>query len=113
MFLQEGDIIKCDFSGSIGHEQSGVRPAVVVSQYSSNANSGLAMVCPVTSRTKGYFAEAPVKNLYLDGVVLTNQLRTIDYKARKVEVFGTINNDILLGIRQKIMIILGMSTKKL
>ena len=80
-----GDIIWISFSPQRGHEERGHRPAVVLSKRSYNERSGLALVCPVTSRVKGYPFEVPVKTKTITGVALADQIRSVDWSARKAE----------------------------
>ena len=81
-----GDIIWTDFDPQAGHEQAGSRPALVLSRHVFNAASGLAICCPITGRQKGYPFEVPLPaNLEIYGVVLVDQIRSIDWRAREVE----------------------------
>ena len=71
-----GDVVWINFSPQAGHEQAGRRPAVVLSSRSYNKPSGLALVCPVTNRAKGYPFEVPMpENSPVTGVVLVDQIR--------------------------------------
>jgi mRNA interferase MazF len=72
------------FDPHAGHEQAGRRPAVVISPRRYNSLSGLALLCPVTSQTKGYpFEVALPAGLPIDGAVLSDQVRSLDWRARK------------------------------
>jgi mRNA interferase MazF len=83
---ERGDLVWLDFHPQSGHEQAGRRPAVVISPKVYNQKTGLAIFCPVTSRSKGYPFEVPVApHLPVSGVVLTDQLRNLDWRARKVK----------------------------
>jgi mRNA interferase MazF len=69
-----------------GHEQSGRRPVLVLSPAAYNGRTGLAVVCPVTSRIKGYPFEVLIPDTApVHGVVLADQLRSIDWRARRAE----------------------------
>lgn len=71
------------FSTSTGHEQAGHRPAVVVSPAAYNAKVGLGLFCPITSREKGYPFEVSLPaGLPLTGVVLSDQIKSLDWRAR-------------------------------
>ncbi len=71
------------FSTSTGHEQAGHRPAVVVSPAAYNAKVGLGLFCPITSREKGYPFEVSLPaGLPLAGVVLSDQIKSLDWRAR-------------------------------
>ena len=76
-------IVIVDFDPTAGHEQSGLRRALVVS-YESFHRSGMAVVCPITSRPPKYAGEVPIPAGHagqtLDGLVMVHQLRTIDLR---------------------------------
>ena len=78
-----GDVVWLDFSPQAGHEQAGRRPAFVVSPAVYNGKVGLALCCPITNQTKGYPFEVPIPaGLPLTGVVLADQLKSLDWRAR-------------------------------
>ena len=82
-----GDLITCFFSDVTGHEQSGYRRALVLSPRIINEPSGLAIVCPTTNRKRSYPFEVDIpEGVKVTGVILANQLRTIDWSARNVEI---------------------------
>jgi mRNA interferase MazF len=84
-----GDLVWLDFDPQAGHEQSGRRPAMVVSPRAYNHATGLALCCPITSRVKGYpFEVALPEGLAASGVVLSDQLRSLDWRARKASRLG-------------------------
>ena len=90
---ERGDIVWLKFSPTTGHEQSGRRPAVVVSPQSYNRKTGMALVVPVTSKVKGYpFEVAIVIDSRTDGVALCDQLRLIDWKERGVTLNDTLSS---------------------
>ena len=70
-----------------GHEQAGRRPALVVSPLEYNKRVGLALMCPVTNRAKGYPFEVILPdNLEISGVVLADQIKSLDWKAREAQI---------------------------
>jgi mRNA interferase MazF len=81
---EQGDIVWVDFNPTRGHEQKGKRPAFVVSRRAYNEKSGLALLCPITSQEKGYPFEVRINNDKITGVVLSDQLRSVDWKERMV-----------------------------
>ena len=84
-----GDLVWIDMSPQSGHEQGGRRPALVLSPESYNAKAGLALLCPVTGRRKGYPFEVTLPpGLPVQGVVLSDQVRSLDWRARRVEHAG-------------------------
>lgn len=81
---RRGDLVWLSFSPQSGHEQAGVRPALTLSPEEYNRKVGLAVFCPVTSKAKGYPFEVPLPaGLEVSGVVLSDQLRSLDWKARR------------------------------
>jgi len=81
-----GDLVWLIFDPQAGHEQAGRRPAVVLSPRAYNLRVGLALFCPITSKQKGYPFEVPVPaGLSISGVVLADQVKSLDWRARHVE----------------------------
>ncbi len=79
-----GDAVWLTFDPQAGHEQAGRRPALVISPKSYNGRTGLAILCPVTSQVKGYPFEVVVPaGLPIDGAVLSDQVRSLDWRARR------------------------------
>jgi len=86
---ERGDIIWLSFTPQTGHEQAGRRPALVLSPAAYNEKVGLAIVCPITSQVKGYpFEVALPVGLVNSGVVLSDQVKSLDWRARQAEFSG-------------------------
>lgn len=84
-----GDLIWLDFDPQAGREQAGRRPAIVLSEFDFNELTGFAWVCPITNQTKNYaFEVALPEGLQINGVVLTDQLKSLDVNKRKIKVVG-------------------------
>ncbi|MYA64343.1 MAG: endoribonuclease MazF [Gemmatimonadetes bacterium] len=82
-----GDLVWLSFSPQAGHEMSGRRPALVLSPRSYNEKTGLALACPVTSRSKGYPFEVHLPaGGSITGVVLADQVKCLDWRARRAEL---------------------------
>jgi mRNA interferase MazF len=77
-----GDLVWLSFDPQAGHEQAGRRPALVISPKAYNVKVGLAIFCPITSRVKGYPFEVVVTGDTISGVVLADQVRSQDWRAR-------------------------------
>ncbi len=92
---ERGDVVWLDFNPVRGHEQSGRRPALVVSSQKYNAKSGLALVCPITSQVKGYPFEVALDSKLVQGVILADQIRGIDWKERKAEKISTVSETVV------------------
>jgi mRNA interferase MazF len=81
---ERGDLVWLNFDP--GYEQAGRRPAVVISPAAYNRLLGLALFCPITTRRKGYLWEVPLPDgLPVNGYILTDQLRSLDWRARRAE----------------------------
>ncbi|MFA6257932.1 MAG: type II toxin-antitoxin system PemK/MazF family toxin [Candidatus Paceibacterota bacterium] len=87
---ERGNIVWIDFSPTKGHEQSGLRPAVVISSNEYNSFSGLVLVCPMTSKHKGYFFEVLIKGPKEKSFVLADQIRSFDIKERIKKITGKV-----------------------
>ena len=83
---RRGDVVWLTFDPQAGHEQAGRRPALVVSPEAYNGKVGLAIFCPVTTQVKGYPFEVLLpKGLAVEGVVLTDQVKSLDWRVRRAE----------------------------
>ncbi len=81
-----GDMVWLTFSPQTGREQSGRRPALVISPKIYNRKTDLALFCPITSQEKGYPFEVKIPSgLKIEGVILSDQIRSLDWRARKSE----------------------------
>ena len=101
---KRGDAVWLDFDPQVGREQAGRRPAVVLSPASYNAKAGLAMVCPVTSRVKGYPFEEPLPpGLPIQGVVLCDQVRSLDWQSRRAELICRLPPDLVEDAGAKVV----------
>ncbi|GBU29141.1 hypothetical protein R84B8_02705 [Treponema sp. R8-4-B8] len=97
--VKQGDIIWLDFDPQTGHEQKGRRHALVISNKTFNNFSSLAIVCPITNTNKNHpFHVKLDKRTKTTGVVLADQSRTLDIKARNYEFIEKIPNDILFTV---------------
>jgi mRNA interferase MazF len=83
---ESGDIVWVMFNPQAGHEQAGHRPALVLSPAAYNGKVGLAILCPITSQVKGYPFEVKIpEGLEVSGAILSDQVKSLDWKARKAE----------------------------
>lgn len=98
-----GDLVWITLSPQAGHEQAGRRPALVLSPLPYNQRVGLAIVCPVTSNVKGYpFEVALPSDGPMQGVVLADQLKSVDWKVRRAEFAGRVTPQILAEVLAKV-----------
>jgi mRNA interferase MazF len=87
-----GDLVWLDFDPQAGREQAGRRPAVILSEEDFNNITGFALVCPITSQAKSCAFEVPLpEGLPFAGVVLTDQLKGLDVKNRKIKVVCSVS----------------------
>ncbi len=91
-----GDLVWLQFNPQAGHEQAGRRPALVISPSSYNRRVGLAVCCPVTSQVKGYPFEVLLPaGLGVEGAVLSDQIKSLDWRVRKARRIGSVPADVL------------------
>jgi mRNA interferase MazF len=84
-----GDLVYLSFDPQAGHEQAGRRPAIVLSPKSFNQATGFAAFCPITNQTKGYPFEVKLtQEDIITGVILSDQIKTLDWKAIRCEIVG-------------------------
>ena len=99
-----GDLIWLQFNPQVGHEQAGRRPAVVISPSSYNRRVGLALCCPVTSQVKGYPFEVLLPHgLGIEGAILSDQIKSLDWRIRKARRIGNLPADVLQETIGKIL----------
>ena len=103
-----GDLVWLTFDPHAGREQAGRGPAVVLSPRLYNEKSGLALVCPVTSRVKGYpFEVALPQELPIAGVILADHLKSVDWKERRAEAVGRVPQEVLDEVLSRLSPLLG------
>jgi mRNA interferase MazF len=95
-----GDIIWLNFNLQAGHEQAGRRPAVVLSPRSYNDVSSLAVMCPITSRPRKYRFEVEINQSGpIQGVVLADHVRSLDWRQRQAQLAGRAPASVLEAVR--------------
>jgi mRNA interferase MazF len=99
-----GDLVWLEFTPQAGSEQRGRRPALVLSPKAYNGKVGLALFCPVTSKIKGYPFEVrlPDKSA-VSGVVLSDQLKSLDWRSRKVEFIERASSDVMAMVTARVL----------
>jgi len=83
----QGDIVWLDFDPQAGHEQAGRRPAIVLSPAAYNSRTSLMVCCPMTTKIKGNPWEVRIA-AHREGVVLSDQIKSLDWTARRIEKTG-------------------------
>jgi mRNA interferase MazF len=102
MTFNQGDIIKLNFDPTLGHEQAGYRPTVVISRRIFQEKTGQAIVCPITSKAHPYPTRIVIgEDLRTQGYIICDHIKTIDVNARKpvfIEHIGESTLDKVLAI---------------
>ena len=100
----QGDIVWLQFNPQAGHEEAGRRPALVISPKEYNRKVGLALFCPVTSQVKGYPFEVLLPSgLAASGAVLSDQVKSLDWRVRKAERLCTAPEGVVEEVLGKIL----------
>jgi mRNA interferase MazF len=93
---RKGDLIALTFDPQSGHEQKGRRPALVISNYLFNEKTGLAIVCPITNTNLQIpFHLAVPSSSKLTGYVMVDQIKSVDFRARKAKFIETAPKELL------------------
>jgi mRNA interferase MazF len=96
---RRGDLVWLTFDPQAEHEQAGRRPAFVLSPEAYNRKTGLFLACPITSKVKGYPFEVPLPaGLLVSGVILTDQIKSLDWKARKAAFAAETSNVVIQDV---------------
>jgi mRNA interferase MazF len=104
---ERGDVVWLQFDPQAGHEQAGKRPALVISPSAYNGRVGLALLCPITSQRKGYPFEVPLPaGLRVEGVVLADQIKSLDWRIRRAERVDEVPQAVLEESVGKIRVLL-------
>lgn len=101
-----GDIVWVQFTPQAGHEQAGHRPALVLTPASYNRLRGMMICCPMTTKAKGYAFEVKAQD-GSDGVILADQVKSIDWRARKASFKGKATVMAMAEVRAKLRPLLG------
>lgn len=104
---KRGDVVWIDLNPQSGHEQAGRRPAVVLSPQNYNSKVGLAVFCPITTRIKGYPFEVVLpEGLPAAGAILSDQVKSLDWRARNVELICPLPTDIISEVLENLATLL-------
>ena len=100
---ERGDVVWITLNPQAGHEQAGRRPAVVLSPAAYNSKVGLAILCPITRQIKGYPFEVRMPSgLAIGGVILADQVKSLDWRAREAELAGTLSDATVAEVLRKL-----------
>jgi mRNA interferase MazF len=104
---ERGDAVWIALDPQAGHEQAGRRPALVLSPSAYNGRVGLALLCPITNQVKGYPFEVPIPaGSLVTGVVGADQIKSLDWRARKAALIGILPEEVVTQVVQRIQVLL-------
>ncbi|GAC1346649.1 MAG: endoribonuclease MazF [Isosphaeraceae bacterium] len=104
---ERGDAVWIDFDPRVGHEQAGRRPAIVLSPSAYNDKVGLSIVCPITNQIKGYPFEVLLPpGLGLTGVILADQVKSLDWRRRRAEFLRVLPEAVLTEVFERLSALL-------
>jgi len=104
---EAGDIVWLQFDPQAGHEQAGYRPALVLSSSRYNGKRGMMICCPMTSRIKGYVFEVVIPGEE-PSAVLTDQVKSLDWVARRAARKGAAPPEVLAEVKAKLKALLAL-----
>ncbi len=103
-----GDIVWINFTLQTGHEQRGKQPALVMSPKIYNEKTSLCICFPVTSKVKGYpFEVALPATLSIEGVILSDQIKNLDFRAREVNFECKVPASVIESVQKNIFALVG------
>ena len=106
---ESSDIVWIAFNPQAGHEQAGRRPALVLSPAAYNDKTSLALLCPITSQVKGYPFEVRLPDgLEVSGVVLSDQVKSLDWRSRGAEFSCQAPEQVVAEVRGKLRALLSI-----
>jgi mRNA interferase MazF len=104
-----GDVVWLEFDPQAGHEQAGHRPALVISPAGYNAKAGLMVCCPLSTKIKGHPFEVVAQVGGVDCAVLSDQVKSLDWKVRRAKKKAVISAEVMLHVRAKLKALLQIS----
>ncbi|BFH62101.1 MULTISPECIES: endoribonuclease MazF [Paenibacillus] len=102
-----GDLVWLQFNPQAGHEQAGKRPALVISPAAYNGKVGLSLLCPVTSKIKGYPFEVVIpQDVPIEGVILSDQVKSLDWQSRQATFICKVPDETLVEVVSKMELLI-------
>ncbi|MFM2449774.1 MAG: hypothetical protein RIS44_2224 [Pseudomonadota bacterium] len=103
---ESGDVVWLEFDPQAGHEQAGHRPALVISPSGYNGKTGLMVCCPLSTKVKGHPFEVLIELDGIAGTVLSDQVKSLDWKVRRAKKMATAPALVMVHVRAKIKALL-------
>ncbi|OQY44369.1 MAG: mRNA-degrading endonuclease [Anaerolineaceae bacterium 4572_78] len=98
-----GDVVWINFNPQAGHEQSGHRPALILSPKAYNKKVGLVILCPITTQVKGYPFEVLIPDaLPAKGAILADQVKSLDWRVRQATFMCKLPNHVIIEVLAKL-----------
>ena len=110
-YPDRGDLVHLSFQPSAGREQTGPRYGIVLSRKDYNRASGLAVCCPITSQVKGYPFEVQVNGQRVRGVVLSDHVRSVDWRERNMQFAERASPDVLRAVADLVVALIGAESE--
>ena len=101
-----GEVVWLEFDPQAGHEQAGHRPALVISPASYNSKTGLMVCCPMSTKIKGHPFEVVTQVDGVDCAVLSDQVKSLDWRVRRAKKKAVVSADVLVHVRAKLKALL-------
>lgn len=107
-----GDVVWITLNPQAGHEQSGRRPAVVLSPAAYNVKTGLAVMCPITSQIKGYPFEVVLPaGMQVSGAILSDQVKSLDWRERQASFAASLPTAVMSQVLGRLQVLLFQSSR--
>ncbi len=101
-----GDLVWLSFNPQAGHEQSGKRPAIVLTPKDYNRKTDLLIACPITSQIKGYPFEVRLVGKKITGVILSDQVKSLDWKVRNAQLIERAGAETIAEVQEKLLLLI-------
>jgi mRNA interferase MazF len=109
---ERGDIVWVDFSPTVGHEQGGKRPALILSPLPYHQKSAIALMCPITGTVRNHPFEVVIPEGHdVQGAILVNHVKSIDWRMRKATFKGKMSPEVVNDVLERLMTLIEPETE--